>query len=737
MQKIIKTKNTNYLAFFLDSLHKMFDPKTICVIGASSRQNSVGFSLMKNLAGTDYRGTVYPVNPKRRSVLGIRCYKGILDLPEKIDLAIIATPSFTVPDIVRECVKADAKSIIVLSSGFGETGKKGMLLEQELKKIISGTGIRMLGPNCLGYIRTDKKVNASFAIRNALPGRMALISQSGALCSSILDWALKQHVGFKYFISIGSMADIDFSDLIDFIGKDPEVESIAIYMETIKDARRFMKAASNFAKTKPIIVAKSGKFEESAKAAVSHTGSMAGNDAVFDAAFQRAGIVRVENILDLLGCSEALAKQPLPRGNRLAIITNAGGPGVMAVDAAIMQGSKISVLSKKAFSSLEKTMPANWSHSNPIDLLGDADAERYANALDAVLKENSVDGAVIIFSPQAVSNPEAVAEIVSAKARHSKKTILACWMGESFVEPAREILRRHSIPCYKTPEEAVRVFGYMDSYRENKKWLFETPSAKEFLPNPSRKKIREKISEYIAKKTLVLNELDSKQILSEYGIPVNKTLFAKNAKQAVSKSLQIGFPVALKVVSSSITHKTDANAVALNLASKKEVAKAFSEIIRNAKKSAPNAKILGVTVQEMIPPGNLELIIGSKTDNIFGPVILFGFGGISTEIFRDTSIGLPPLTQNLAKRMIAGTRVSRLLYGERKKFKINVSELEKILIGFSHFAVDFPEVEEIDINPIMVSNNRLFAVDARIVLSEKVLRKEKNFVGLAISPKAE
>jgi len=702
----------------LNGLDKLFNPESIAVIGASNQKGSVGFSLMKNLIGSGYKGTVYPVNPNRKNVMGIQCHKSITDLPEEIDLAIIATPSFIVPSLVRECVSAKTKSAIIVSSGFGEIGKKGQELEREIASIVRGTGMRVLGPNCLGFIRPDKKINASFATRNALPGKMALISQSGALCSSILDWAIKQNVGFKYFISVGSMLNINFADLIEFIEQDKDVESIAIYMETIKDAKRFMDAAIRFSKSKPIIVAKSGRFNESAKAAISHTGSMAGNDAVFEAAFRRAGIVRVESVQDLLGCAKALAGQPLPKGNRLAIITNAGGPGVMATDAVIKNGCRIAALSNEAMAKLDRVLPKHWSRNNPIDVLGDAPPERYGKALNVVLKEKNVDGVIVILSPQAITRPAEVAKIVAEQAEKSKKTVLGCWMGESFVEPAREVLRKKGLPSYRTPEKAVRVFSYMNSYRENIANLYEKPKEIELGSKPSKKRIRAIFDKNLARKNRVLDEVDSKEILEEYGIPVNKTVFAANAKDAVKQARLLGFPIALKVVSDEITHKTDANAVSLNLASEKEVQNAFKKITSNARKAAPNAKIRGVSVQKMVA-GSLELILGSKNDSVFGPVILFGMGGVATELFQDKSIGLPPLNQTLAKNIIRRTKVYKLLAGYRKKFKINLLELEKILIAFSQFVLDFPEIQEIDLNPIIVSKGKLYAVDARIVIGNQ------------------
>ncbi|MDD5163094.1 MAG: acetate--CoA ligase family protein [Candidatus ainarchaeum sp.] len=704
----------------MDSLEKMFDPKSIAIIGASDHQDSIGQALMKNLVGSGYSGSIYPVNPKRKSVFGIHCYRSVGQVPEKIDLAIIATPSFTVPKIARQCVSAGVKSIIVISSGFSEIGTKGINLEKELKQAIAGTGIRLLGPNCLGYIRPDKKINASFAIRNALPGKLALVSQSGALCSGILDWAQKENVGFKYFISIGGMLDIGFGDIIDFLEKDTEIESIIVYMESVKNPEKFLEAAKKFAKKKPIIVAKSGRFEESAKAAVSHTGAMAGNDEVFDAAFRSAGIVRVEGIQDLLSCSEAFSKQPVPKGNRILVITNAGGPGVMATDAIIKNKCRLAFLSRETMRKLNRVLPKNWSHNNPVDILGDASPERYAKAFETALKEKNSDCIIVILTPQAISRPDEVAKKITEKAKNSGKTILASWIGENFVESGREILQQNNIPCFETPEEAVRVFSYMNQYRENIKNIYQPSCEIPAIQRPNREKISAVIKEAIKQKRAVLNEMESKEILKAYGIPVNETLFAKTNGEASQKARQIGFPVAMKIVSNEITHKTDAKGVALNLVNEKEAEKAFLQIVSGAKKFNPKAKIAGVTVQKMIDSSGLELIIGEKTDVTFGKVLLFGLGGTATEIYQDKSLELIPLTKNAPCQIVQRTKVYSLLKGYRNKFKADLAELAGILEKFSNFANDFKEeIEEADINPLLISNGKLIAVDARIVLASR------------------
>ncbi|MDD5147919.1 MAG: acetate--CoA ligase family protein [Candidatus ainarchaeum sp.] len=701
------------------SLEKMFDPKSIAVIGASDHQDSVGQALMKNLVGNGFSGSIYPINPNRKNVSGIHSYRSIAQVPEKIDLAIIATPSFTVPRIARQCVKAGVKSIIVISSGFSETGKKGAALEKELARAIEGTGVRLLGPNCLGYIRPDKKINASFAIRNALPGKLALISQSGALCSGILDWAQKEKVGFKYFISIGGMLDIGFGDLIDFLENDTDVESIVLYMESLKNAEKFLDAAKKFSKKKPIIVAKSGRFEESAKAAISHTGAMAGNDEVFDAAFRRAGIVRVEEIQDLLGCSEAFSKQPIPKGDKILVITNAGGPGVMTTDAIIKSGCRLASLSGETISRLNRALPKNWSHNNPVDILGDASPERYAKALEICLNEKNADCVIAILTPQAISKPAEVAKKLVEEAKESEKTILSSWIGEAFVEEGKEILQANNIPCFETPEEAVRVFSYMNQYRKNIGNAYEAHCELPPLHRHNKEKISLKLKEILRQGRTVLTEIESKEILKAYGIPVNETMLAKNPESAVFKANSIGFPVAMKIVSNEITHKTDAKGIALNLSSEKEVEMAFDVIIKNAEKFNPKAKITGVSIQKMIESSGLELIIGAKTDITFGKVLLFGLGGTATEIFGDKSLELIPLTKNAPCEIPKRTKIYSLLKGYRHKFKADLAELAGILEGFSHIMNDFKEeIEEADINPLLISNGKLFAVDARIILKK-------------------
>jgi len=715
-------------------LKKLFNPDSIAVIGASNTEKSVGFALMKNLVGSGFKGTIFPVNPKRKNVMGIHCYKSISELPEIADLAIIAVPAKFVPAVAQECVDKGTKSFVVLSAGFGEIGEDGKKIEQELKKIIDKSSSSLLGPNCLGFIKPDSNLNASFATRNAIPGKIALISQSGALCSGILDWAMEWNVGFKYFVSVGAMMDINFSDLIDFFGSDPEVQSLVMYMESIKDSRQFMSAARAFARNRPLIVAKSGKYSESAKAAISHTGSLAGNTEVFDAAFARAGIIRVETIQDMFNCSDAIAKLPLPKGNRIAILTNAGGPGVMAADAIIKYNCELSKLSKESMAILEKEMPMHWSRNNPVDILGDAHPDKFKKALEIIAADSNVDGIIVMFAPQAVSDPLETAKAVVEAGKKTKKPVLVSWMGESFVEKARKYFAKNGIPNYETPEEAVRTFNYLFSYSKNHNLLYETPKEIPLKVKKDSKLIKRIFDSYFSEKNNVLSENDSKRVLEQYGIPVNKTVFAKSEKEAVKAAKKIGFPVAMKLSSKKITHKTDVGGIELNLLTEGSVKKAFKEIKKRVKEKT-GFSIKGVSIQKMVKSTGPELIIGSSTDPIFGPVVLFGAGGIAVELYKDKAISLPPLNQILAKRLIEETKVSKMLTGFRGK-KSNIEELQRILVHFSQLLVDYPEIKEIDINPLIPSGNEFFAVDARIVLGKKQAGKN-DFSHLAILPYPE
>jgi acetyltransferase len=707
-------------------LDKIFNPKSVAVIGASDEEGSVGHALMKNFLESDFKGKVYPVNIRKTEILGLKAYQTVEQIPEPVDLAVIATPAKTVPEVVEQCGKAGIKGIIIISAGFKETGPEGKALEDKILEIKRQYDLRIIGPNCLGVIRPSISLNATFI--NTMPknGNVAFISQSGALGSAILDWAIHENIGFSNFVSVGSMIDVDFGDLIDYFGTDPQTRSILLYIEGITNARKFMSAARHFARTKPIIVVKAGKFAESAKAASSHTGALTGEDIVYDAAFKRAGMVRVEEIADLFNCAAVLGMQPLPKGPKLAIITNAGGPGVMATDALMARGGKLAKLGSKTMETLNGILPPYWSKGNPIDILGDARADRYKAVFEACLEDENVDGILLIYTAQAVTEPVEIAKSIIEVCRNKRylnKTILTSFMGHGAVEEANRIFNENNIPTYSTPEQAVKTYLYMFQYERNLELLYETP---EELPvdvaSPTRPILTLMRNAALEGREL-LTETEAKKILEYYGFPVVKTFVAKTAEEATMLAKQIGYPVVLKILSPQITHKSDAGGVALNLTCDSEVEQAFENVMKRAKEYSPNGEIIGVTVQPMIKRRGYEIIIGSKKDSIFGPVILFGMGGVGVELFKDFAIGLPPLNQTLARRLMEETRVYQLLKGYRNMPPANLKLLEEILVRFSQMLVDFPQLLEVDINPLLIDEKEAFILDARILIDKELALK--------------
>ncbi len=720
------------------NLDKIFNPRNIAVIGASDEEGSVGCTLMKNLTELGYEGKVYPVNIRKTEILGFNVYQTVEQLPETVDLAIIATPAKTVPDIVEQCGKAGIKGIIIISAGFKEVGPEGKALEDRILEIKKRYNLRIIGPNCLGIIRPSIHLNATFTSKMPKPGSVAFISQSGALGAAILDWAIHENIGFSNFVSVGSMIDVDFGDLIDYFGTDPETRSILMYIEGITDAREFVSATRHFARTKPIIVVKAGKFSESARAASSHTGALTGEDMVYDAAFKRAGIVRVDEIADLFNCAEVLGMQPLPKGPNLAIITNAGGPGVMATDALIARGGKLAELSRKTMETLNNILPHYWSRGNPVDILGDAKADRYKAVVKACLNDGNVDGLLIIYSPQAVADPAEIAKSIVELCKsmgYRSKTILTSFMGHGEVEEANRIFNENNIPTYSTPEQAVKTYMYMYQYKRNLELLYETPEELPVDVVPPKRPLMVIIRNAAMENREMLTEAEAKKLLDYYNIPVVKTLVAKTVDEAAILASQIGYPVVLKILSPQIVHKTDAGGVVLDITCEAELREAFDRIIQQAKEYNPNAEILGVTVQPMIKKQGYEVIIGAKTDSIFGPVMLFGMGGIGVELFRDIAIGLPPLNQTLARRIMEETKVYQLLKGYRNVPPADIKLLEEVMVRFSQMLVDFPQLKEVDINPLFINEKEAFALDARVVIDkERVFRKLEPHEHLVISP---
>jgi acetyltransferase len=699
-------------------LNAIFSPRTVAVIGATEKVGTVGRTILWNLISNPFNGTVFPVNPTRSAVLGIKAYPKISAVPERVDLAVIVTPAPTVPGIVAECVAAGVRGAIVISAGFKETGPEGEKLERQILDEARRGRMRIVGPNCLGVMCPVTGVNATFASGMARAGSVGFISQSGALCTAVLDWSLRENVGFSAFVSIGSMLDVGWGDLIGYLGNDPRTESIVIYMESIGDARSFLSAAREVALSKPIVVIKAGRTEAASKAAASHTGALTGSDEVLDAAFRRCGVVRVNYISHLFYTAEVLAKQPRPRGPRLTILTNAGGPGVLATDALISSGCELAELTKGTIESLSAILPGPWSHGNPVDILGDASPERYAKALEIAAKDPNSDGLLVVLTPQAMTDPTQTAEQLKPYAKLAGKPVLASWMGGGDVEAGRVILSRAGIPAFEYPDTAAWVFQYMWQHSENLRFIYETP----LLPSdtaedaPDRARADKIIATVRSSGRTILTEFESKELLGCYGIPTVPTHIARSVDEAVQHAEKIGYPVVLKLFSETITHKTDVGGVQLNLANAKAVQAAYREIESSVREKASAADFLGVTVQPMVKLDGYELIIGSSPDPQFGPVLLFGMGGQLVEIFRDRALALPPLNTTLARRMIERTRIYRALKGVRGRPPVDLAALERLLVRFSYLVVEQPWISEVDINPLLASPTRLIALDARVVV---------------------
>ncbi|MFB2923160.1 MULTISPECIES: bifunctional acetate--CoA ligase family protein/GNAT family N-acetyltransferase [Aerosakkonema] len=733
MQTPTPTKQTtdpahDVLRYEHQPLDAIFAPKNVAVIGATEKAGSVGRTILWNLISNPFGGTVFPVNPKRPSVLGIKAYANIAAVPEQVDLAVVVTPASTVPGVISECVDAGVKGAIIISAGFKEAGPSGIELERQVLEQARRGRMRLIGPNCLGVMSPISGLNATFASAMARPGNVGFISQSGALCTAILDWSFRENVGFSAFVSIGSMLDVGWGDLIYYLGDDPRTESIVIYMESIGDARSFLSAAREVALTKPIIVIKVGQTEAAAKAAASHTGSLTGSDEVLNAAFRRTGVLRVNSIDDLFNMAEVLAKQPRPKGKRLTIVTNAGGPGVLATDALITEGGELAELSPDTVEKLKAILPPAASTHNPIDILGDAEPERYAKTLEIVAKDPNSDGLLAILTPQAMSDPTQTAEqlvkTLEAEKLKSKsvqsKPVLASWMGGAEVAPGEEILNRASIFTFPYPDTAAHVFNLMWRYSYNLRGIYETP----LLPDNCGDKACDRVlAETIIRMAhsagrTILTEYESKQLLSAYGIPTVETKIAKTPEEAVELAEIIGYPVVLKLYSETITHKTDVGGVRLLLQDAIAVTGAYNGIKHSVIEKVGEEHFLGVTVQPMLKLEGYEIILGSSVDPQFGPVLLFGTGGQLVEVFKDRALALPPLNSTLARRMMEQTKIYTALKGVRGRDPVDIAALEQLLVQFSQLVVEQPWIKEIDINPLLASPQRLIALDARVVLHE-------------------
>jgi acetyltransferase len=699
-------------------LDAIFAPRTVAVIGATEKQGSVGRAVLWNLISNPFGATVYPINSNRPNVLGIKAYKSIADVPDPVDMAVVVTPAASVPGVISECVSAGVKGAIVISAGFRETGPEGAKLEQEVLQEARRGKLRIIGPNCVGVMRPYGGMNATFAAQIARPGTVGFISQSGALCTAILDWSFRESVGFSAFISVGSMLDVGWGDLIDYLGDDPYTKCIVIYMESIGDARSFLSASREVALTKPIIVIKAGRTEAAAKAAASHTGSMTGSDEVLEAAFRRVGVLRVGSISEVFDMAEVLSKQPRPKGPRLAILTNAGGPGVLATDALIENKGELAPISAETMAALGAVLPPAWSHNNPIDILGDADPQRYAKALEITARDPSIDGLLAILTPQAMTDPTATAEHLRQHARITGKPVLASWMGGEAVEAGEQVLNRAGIPTYEYPDTAAKVFTLMWRSSYNLQGLYETPN----LPFDSETatSARERAEAIIAavrrERRTILTEAESKQLLAAYNIPTVRTAVAATPEEAAGIAEDFGYPVVLKLHSKTITHKTDVGGVQLNLRDAEAVREAFRDIESSVRDHAGAEHFQGVTVQPMVKLDGYEIIVGSSLDPQFGPVLLFGSGGQLVEVFRDRALGLPPLNTTLARRMMEQTKICTALRGVRGRAPVDLAALEQLLVRFSHLVVEQRWVKEIDINPLLAGPERIIALDARVIV---------------------
>lgn len=723
----------NYIQRYPQPLDALFLPKTVAVIGAKDDVGTVGGTLMANLKAS-FRGKLFPINPKRKQVMGLLAYPSIASVPEPVDLAVIVTPAATVPSLIAECVEAGVKTTIVISAGFKELGEAGLKLEEEMISLARRGKMPLVGPNCLGVMNPNYGLNATFAKGMALPGNVAFISQSGAMCTAVLDWSFQERIGFSSFVSIGSMADVHWGTLIDYLGQDPQTHSLLLYMETVGDARAFMTAAREIALEKPIIVIKAGRSQAAAKAAASHTGAMAGSDEVFDAALERIGVLRVNSISELFSMASVLARQPRPRGPNLSIITNAGGPAVLATDAAVLNNAQLTSLEEATITKLDAVLPPAWSHSNPIDILGDADVNRYSTTLDIVSNDRNTDGVLVILSPQDMTDPKGTAEGVKKLAEQidRQKPLLASWMGGNSVKEGVDILNKAGIPSFDYPDEAAKTFATMWCYTQNLQRLYETPALGE-VANEGGQKVEKLLRVAQQDRREILTEFESKEILADYGIPVVRTGVAKEPKDAVELANQIGYPIVLKLFSETITHKTDVGGVILNLKNPEEVLNAFSKIKDSVSKLAGASHFQGVTVQRMVKSSGYELILGSTTDPQFGPVILFGMGGQLVEVFKDRALAIPPLNRVLARHLMEKTRIYEALLGVRGRKSVNIEALENILVRFSKLITENPRIKECDINPLLASEEEIIALDCRVVLHEAAI-KDSALPRLAIRP---
>ena len=700
-------------------LTTLFTPESIALYGASDRTDSVGGVVFKNLLSSGFKGRIYAINPKREEVQGEKAYSSLEDIEETVDLAVVATPAPSIPGIVEACGERGVKMMLILSAGFRETGAEGRRLEDRVTRLVGRYGIRLMGPNCLGLIRPEIGLNITFGNNNAKPGNLAFVSQSGAICTAILDWAEKNDIGFSAVVSTGIAADLDFGDYLDYLVTDPCTKAILLYIEGINDSRRFMSSLRAAARVKPVIALKVGRHAAGAEASMSHTGALVGSDETFSAALSRSGVLRVDTIGQLFAAAKTLSSAHYRvASERLVIITNGGGPGVMAADRATDQGIELSTLSSETMAALDKVLPDVWSHNNPVDIIGDAPPERYQQAVDICLEDPGVDGAIVILTPQAMTRPTEVAEAVIKSAQKSSKPIMTSWMGGTQVEEARRLFNNARVPDFRTLENAVDAFSYLAIYNRNQRLLLQTPARlTRGQVAPDAEGARLIIEAVLTEQRKILTETESMAVLSAFRIPTVRNAVARSATEALVAAESIGFPIAMKVLSTDISHKSDAGGVRLNINSAQEVRGAYRQLIDQVTLNVPDAKISGVTIEKMYRSSNgRELMIGIIRDPVFGPVISFGSGGTSVEIMGDSAISLPPLNRRLAVDLINRTKVSKLLAKFRNMPAVDMDQLIDVLLSVSSMACELPWIQEMDINPLIMDEKAIVAVDARIVV---------------------
>jgi acetyltransferase len=716
-----------------ENLAKIFDPKRIAIIGATDREGSLGAKLLQNLVGVGYDGAVYPVNPFRPTIQGVTAYPSITKIPWKVDLAVIATPAHTVPQIIDECGKAGVPGVIIVSAGFGEVGKEGEDLEKQILAYKNQYNMRIIGPNSFGVMRPRIRLNATFSVTTAIPGKIAFISQSAALCSSALDWASEAHIGFSAVVSAGSMLDVDLGDFIDYFGTDPYTKSIVLYIENIKDARKFMSASRGFARTKPIVVVKAGRFPACVDETLSQTDALCSEDAVHDAAFRRAGIVRVEAVSDLFSCAKALAMQPNPKGANLTIITNGRGPGIIAADCVIARGARLSPLADETGEALKSVLPSYCSITNPVDVLEEATPDRFKKVMEICLKDPNSDGLLIIYTPQGAADPFATAKIIVELSMQTTKPLLTSLICRDACSSARHILEENRVPAFSTPEEAVSAFMCMYSYTQNLELLYQTPEelSLEFsIPIYLKEVLRRAFNEG----RTVLSQPEALSFLKAYNIQAIETLVAATPDEAETIASELGYPVVMKTLFPQKKQRSNVVRTILNVWSAAEVKNFFRELTEQAEHISPKPEHPAVAIQPMVRNREYELRIASTRDPLFGQVILFGTGGVSPEILKDVSIGFPPLNQVLARRLMERTAIFKSL--ESGGQSSNIKLLEETIIKFSQLVIDFPEIREIDINPLIVSERSATAVNARIVIDREkmMMRQAQPHEHLVIAP---